>query len=83
MVIYLYPGYQRFCRVCDGELRFVGSRLTHVRPKAEDTRKPETETGNRLLDGSLMAGGGCGLFWLVCLFFLRQVQESDTTQSAL
>ena len=47
MVIYLYPGYQRFCRVCDGELRFVGSRPTHVRPKAEDTRKSETETGNR------------------------------------
>ena len=33
----IYPGYQRFFLAYVGELRFVGRRPTHVRPKAEDT----------------------------------------------
>ena len=64
-----YPGYQRFCRVCNGELRFVGSRPTHVRPKVEDTSGEDlTETRNRAWKASGTQGN---IFVESTLFFVE------------
>ena len=78
--IYLHPGYQRFCRVCDGELRFVGSRPTHVRPKAEDTSgKDLTETGNRARNAS----GTQGNMFVESTLFLWSLLQSRINASYL